>query len=671
MIVMAGSGKIEYVQPSFGRHAMKCPLSSFRLLFSAALLVCAHSITARTLFVDAANPGREEGTQEHPFRSIEPAMEMATEGDTIMIAAGRYMPDGQEIRIPPGVALIGESAESTIIDAMIRDPDAGSGVAVSLINLTFTAFEFARGESNGPFVGVNTLSGCICQSIRISHGATYDSLDHRSHSFSIEGNRVRGSIEIVMGSVYGGIATVRNNECGEIVVGHAGSPDTIGYSGFQTIVENNTVAGVIRFHQGAGSELELIRGNRAGAILIKSGGFWTYDISRNDLDSGIIDNSGVCWTTIANNVIRDGIIYDASGSFEDSVESQIIEENTVNYSGRSFSFEYIAPEQAVAAVVNQSKSATVRNNHITSAISGCYFASGGPTNIIDNTIIVPTLTFPFTSSDSLICGIRTIAGFGYVTGNTITGGFIGYQSSSGAVLFSDNTIAGAHTGALSVGRERFRNNTITGCSGDGMVLNGARGPVEMNRITDNAGAGMRVLRAPIDLGGGADSSAGLNILQRNGDYDLFINTTGDSTGKIYARNNYWDHATAGEIDAIDIYDGRDADSLAIVDFSPFGVMSVRDANRDGTDMGLNVIPNPVADHGTIAYRLPHSGHVRLRLFDLIGRERALLVDGHQEEGDHGAPIGMFMDHARRLPAGVYWCMLTLDGKCVVRQFTAQ
>lgn len=440
-------------------------------------------------------------------------------------------------------------------------------------------------------------------------------------------------------------------------------------SSFQTIVENNTVAGVIRFDQGAGSEPQLIRGNRAGAILIKSGGFWTYDISGNDLDSGIIDNSGACWTTIANNVIRDGIIYDASGSFEDSVESQIIEGNDVSYSGRLFSFEYIAPEQAVSAVVNRSKSATVRNNYITSAISGCSFSSGSPTNIVGNTIIVPNLTPPFTSSDSLIYGIRTIAGFGYVTGNTITGGFIGYTSSSGAVLFSDNTIAGAHTGILSVGRERFRNNTITGCSGDGMVLNGARGPVEMNRVTDNAGAGIRVLRAPIDLGGGADSSAGLNILQRNGDYDLFINTTGDSARTIYARNNYWDHATAGEIAAIDIYDGRDADSLAIVDFSPFGVMSARGSNHDRTDMGLDVIPNPVADHGTIVYRLSHAGYVRLRLLDLIGRERALLVDRHQEEGDHGAPIGMFMNQTRRLPTGVYWCALTVDGKCVVRRFT--
>lgn len=207
---------------------MKCPLSPVRLLFSAILLVCAPSITARTFFVDAANLGIEEGTQEHPFRNIEPAMERATEGDTIMIAAGRYAPNEQTLRIQPGVALIGKSAESTVIDAMIRDLDAGSGVAASLMNLTFTEFEFSRGESNGPFTGVNTLSGCICQSIRIRHGATYDSLDHRSHSFSIEGNRVHGSIEIVMGSVYGGIATVRNNVCGGISVGHAGSPDTIG-----------------------------------------------------------------------------------------------------------------------------------------------------------------------------------------------------------------------------------------------------------------------------------------------------------------------------------------------------------------------------------------------------------------------------------------------------------
>jgi hypothetical protein len=73
-------------------------------------------------------------------------------------------------------------------------------------------------------------------------------------------------------------------------------------------------------------------------------------------------------------------------------------------------------------------------------------------------------------------------------------------------------------------------------------------------------------------------------------------------------------------------------------------------------------PNPFNPRTTIAYALPREGRVQLKVFDVRGRQVAVLVDGVQPAGEHRvvfAPDG--------LASGVYLYRLTAPGYEQVRR----
>lgn len=51
-------------------------------------------------------------------------------------------------------------------------------------------------------------------------------------------------------------------------------------------------------------------------------------------------------------------------------------------------------------------------------------------------------------------------------------------------------------------------------------------------------------------------------------------------------------------------------------------------------------PNPFNPHTSISYQLSEAGHVRLRLFDLLGRELAVLVDEFKLPGRYSCNCDM-------------------------------
>ncbi len=132
-----------------------------------------------------------------------------------------------------------------------------------------------------------------------------------------------------------------------------------------------------------------------------------------------------------------------------------------------------------------------------------------------------------------------------------------------------------------MGAEEVQNNTIKDCNGDGMILDGLRGPIHDNVIKDNAGAGIHVTRVPIDLGGGVDTCPGNNVLMGNGNYDLFIECQSTQYPTLYARNNVWDHTSPADIIQYDIRDASDSTGLVNVDFTPWGYLEVEEAWRQG------------------------------------------------------------------------------------------
>ena len=67
-------------------------------------------------------------------------------------------------------------------------------------------------------------------------------------------------------------------------------------------------------------------------------------------------------------------------------------------------------------------------------------------------------------------------------------------------------------------------------------------------------------------------------------------------------------------------------------------------------------PNPFNPETTIPFLLPQQGHVRLSVYDVLGREVAVLVDGVRTAGRHQAHFD-----ASRLASGVYFYHLAADG----------
>ncbi len=67
-------------------------------------------------------------------------------------------------------------------------------------------------------------------------------------------------------------------------------------------------------------------------------------------------------------------------------------------------------------------------------------------------------------------------------------------------------------------------------------------------------------------------------------------------------------------------------------------------------------PNPFAVSATVAFDVPEAAHVRLVVYDVLGREVAVLVDESVEAGTHAAAFD-----GRGLPSGTYLVRMTTDG----------
>jgi hypothetical protein len=63
-------------------------------------------------------------------------------------------------------------------------------------------------------------------------------------------------------------------------------------------------------------------------------------------------------------------------------------------------------------------------------------------------------------------------------------------------------------------------------------------------------------------------------------------------------------------------------------------------------------PNPFNPSTTISFSLPQQGHVTLKVFDMLGREVATLLDGELNPGEHSVVY-----NAKKLASGVYYYRL--------------
>jgi len=570
---------------------------------------------SQTIYVDASNnTGVEDGTEAHPFNTIKEGVAFANPGETVSVKQGTYYPDESwsgytdVLFIKAGISLLGEGSVNTIIEGRIIDWDE-SNLSCTTENLSFIEYNFIRGTHEGPFSKPNIVRNCKAEYLNFGFASgipVNDTTPGPNYGFLIESNDL-------------------------------------------------DMDGEIYFAQGGGdSDIDIIS-NSAGWIALSSGGGYTYFIDDNDVQYGIIDNSGTNNTTISNNRIYNGGIKDRSGGNDYLVEDGFILNNTITINEDS---PFLEEMDYWAALPLSCRSVTVTGNIITCTgkISGINSKSGGPFHITDNTIILSEVTEPDPDPNEVICGINSKAGWGYVTNNTIQGGQIGYYSAAGTEIFANNEITGSYIGFYSHGFEEVHHNTIKQCFGDGMVLSGLRGPIYDNNIKDNGGSGILVLNPFIDLGGGQDNCVGNNIIQGNGNYNLYVEATNDNYPVIYARYNVWDHTDPGDIMLYDIRDGNDSTGIATVDFTPFGYEGVSD-NDFGQE--YTIYPNPASDKISLQSAVSSQQSVMVEIYDLNGRK---LLNKQIPAGSEEVTVDM-----SGLESGIYFCRLIMENKSVTKK----
>lgn len=136
---------------------------------------------------------------------------------------------------------------------------------------------------------------------------------------------------------------------------------------------------------------------------------------------------------------------------------------------------------------------------------------------------------------------------------------------------------------------------------------------------------------------------------------------GDSLGFLMKEpptNGSHDYPTANAVDA----DGNlyvtgyqqlfDSANLITVKYAPAGTPAEPTPAASATRL-LPPHPNPFGDRATIRYALPEPAHVRLTVYDVLGREIAVLVDERRPAGEQEATLD-----GRSLPAGLYLYRLT-------------
>jgi hypothetical protein len=585
--------------------------SIFFILF---ILSFSFTLNSQIIYVDITNnTGIEDGTQAHPFNTIKEGINAAAPGNQVMIRQGTYVPDDSwsgnphTLLLKAGVSLVGEGRDNTIIDGIVVDQQA-SNLSIGLEKLKFDEFHFIRATHAGPFSDKNIIRDCATTLISPGFGAgvpVNDTTPGPNYGFQIE-----------------------NNDLG--------------------------TEGVIEFKQGAGVSALNVMGNICGYIYLKSGGGYTYLIDNNDVQYGIFDKSAANTTTISNNRVNNGLISDLSGGNQYGIEDEIIENNNIIADEASPAF---VDEDYKAGIVAKSRSVTIRNNTITCTglVSGIRSSAGAPMHIINNTITLDEVNSPAPDPYESTSGIFNYSGWGYVTGNKIHGGNMGYFSKAGTVEFANNEIEKSYTGFYSMGAEVVHHNIIKECKGDGMILDGLKGPLHHNEVKNNAGAGIRITRVPIDLGGGPDNSPGKNTLQGNGNYDLYIETINSQYPTLYARYNIWDHENTDSISQSDIRDGSDSTGLVVVDFTPYGGLGMNDVK---SAIGVVIYPNPV--NSIFDLRFSIFGEGKIELVDMFGKVVMELFNGKFTSEKKEFDVS-------QLPLGVYFVRIHFNDKLIVRK----
>ena len=99
------------------------------------------------------------------------------------------------------------------------------------------------------------------------------------------------------------------------------------------------------------------------------------------------------------------------------------------------------------------------------------------------------------------------------------------------------------------------------------------------------------------------------------------------------------------------------DGLPVGDLNWFGAPDGIGDNISHTAIQVNNYPNPFSNYTTITYSLKETADVQMTIYDIVGKEVAVLVNDKQQAGNHSIkwePISV--------PSGVYFCKMQVGSK---------
>ena len=162
-------------------------------------------------------------------------------------------------------------------------------------------------------------------------------------------------------------------------------------------------------------------------------------------------------------------------------------------------------------------------------------------------------------------------------------------------------------------------------------------------------------------------------------YDLYLETQDGDQRRRFAHGEVAivggsthrvlvDWATLGDSDvAIEIdldSDGVPDDTLFVDNQLPTDIEGSPEGSLPSTTSIESVFPNPAAGTATVRYALAESGNARLRLFDILGREVAVLSNRVETQGRYESEFDV-----SSLANGVYFIRLEAGNAVVSRQVT--
>lgn len=607
-------------------------MKSLKLFLWFIFLFFNIKLEAKTIYVDNSNiSGYEDGSAQFPYNTIEEALAVAVNADTIKVAAGNYQ--DTSILIPQSVTIIGADQDSTFIEGKLVLSSKLPPAPVRIENLY--CWNIQRGDS-GLTRAPLTISNCSLQGLSDFIGY----VDSTS-IFRVLNTKVEGDISLVYSSCSG---TIEISDCQSDSVYL-----DVRASGKNIWIKNNKVSGVLRILTRSQKDTIHVEGNEIKDSLVIT----SVSSNSNFVKGNTIGNSFRMFAVaqrgdfILNNKIIDG---NFSNTF--IAGTSVIDSNELLNGGMIIN--------GVAADL-----VIIRNNiNPPNTQTGIDFTSRSGGRIDSNTITlsyIPATGIPPEDDTMAVCGIRVKSrSFQGLSDNQIEGGCYGiYLNVVSSHETKGNSIENADRGIFfETVSGQLEDNTVQDCANDGMILRAHREYgdsnsilVSKNKILNNGGHGIR-LKSNANLG---YDTSGFNIIRGNAGYDLYLETPDTLFDTIYAQNNTWTNAIKGDIEQFDIYDQRDDTSLALVIFEPFITGVKEELPISTTD--LQLFPNPFKSKFQMSYYLLKPGLVKIKVYNSQGRQIATVADERQASGQHDLTVD-----ATSWNNGIYFCQVQVKSE---------